>query len=428
MTPAAICAQVPLKKLIIVNFDARGHVNPTLPLTQELVRRGLEVLYLLPERLRASVESTGARVMPIRSIFMDRARADRVSPGELDAGLPLHVLEEAEHVLPQILPVLEREAPDGLAYDDMCMAGRYAAQLLGVPAAMFRTSYVRHPLLAETRQRAAGLDEPPQRQQFSLKMAALARRFGLREEGVHEFFAHAEPLNIVFMPRAFHPLGEIYDRRYVFVGAQIPASAQRTSHALLSEPPLIYISLGTVFNDRPRFLATCFEAFACEPCRVLVAAGEKMAVPSGRAVPANFRIERYVSQLGVLPETKVFVTHGGMNSVQEAIWYGVPMVFVPQMLEQAQTARRAATMGLGRALFARDAITPAQLSGAVAYVAADPGYRDRVRAMGEQSRAAGGYERAADLLQAHLGRHPGGALPQDAAARTGAPCNARRYS
>jgi len=52
----------------------------------------------------------------------------------------------------------------------------------------------------------------------------------------------------------------------------------------------------------------------------------------------------------VLQQTSVFVTQGGMNSVMESLYFGVPMVVIPQMREQEMTAQRCAEFGLGIAL------------------------------------------------------------------------------
>ena len=54
-----------------------------------------------------------------------------------------------------------------------------------------------------------------------------------------------------------------------------------------------------------------------------------------------------VPQLDLLARVDLFVTHGGMNSVSEGLYYGVPLVGVPQQLEQALNGRQAARHGAG---------------------------------------------------------------------------------
>ena len=51
-----------MAKLLFINGPAEGHINPTLAVVQELVRRGEEVVYFTTENFRERLESTGAVV------------------------------------------------------------------------------------------------------------------------------------------------------------------------------------------------------------------------------------------------------------------------------------------------------------------------------------------------------------------------------
>ena len=87
-----------------------------------------------------------------------------------------------------------------------------------------------------------------------------------------------------------------------------------------------------------------------------------------------------------------------MNSVMEAIYYGVPMVVVPQQPEQAMTAARVAELGLGVAL-EPEQTTAGALREAVTTISDDAGYRNRLAHAQQAARDAGGYLRAADAIQ-----------------------------
>jgi MGT family glycosyltransferase len=105
-----------------------------------------------------------------------------------------------------------------------------------------------------------------------------------------------------------------------------------------------------------------------------------------------------VPQLRVLQHSRVFVTHGGMNSAMEAAAAGVPMVVVPQMIEQEVTADRVGQLGLGVRLDPAD-VTSATLADVVRVVAEDPAYRGAAEAMAQECRAAGGVAVAADVME-----------------------------
>ena len=114
-------------------------------------------------------------------------------------------------------------------------------------------------------------------------------------------------------------------------------------------------------------------------------------------IPENFLVSAYVPQLDILSRARVFITHAGMNSVMESLYYGVPMVAVPQMQEQVVTALRIAELGLGIVL-EKEAINVATLREAVERVANDPALRQRVEHMQQLTRDSGGYKRATDAI------------------------------
>ena len=68
------------------------------------------------------------------------------------------------------------------------------------------------------------------------------------------------------------------------------------------------------------------------------------------SVPSNFHIYSWVSQVQVLKMTDVFVTHGGMNSVSEALVAGVPMVVIPHGSDQSVNGQCVEKLGVGKVL------------------------------------------------------------------------------
>ena len=63
----------------------------------------------------------------------------------------------------------------------------------------------------------------------------------------------------------------------------------------------------------------------------------------------------HVPQLQLLEKVAVFVTHGGANSVMEALYYGVPMLVVPYHLEQPLQAHFVVKSGTGRSILSSNA-------------------------------------------------------------------------
>jgi UDP:flavonoid glycosyltransferase YjiC (YdhE family) len=94
-----------------------------------------------------------------------------------------------------------------------------------------------------------------------------------------------------------------------------------------------------------------------------------------------------------------------MNSINEGLNYGVPLVVVPQQLEQAFNGRQVARQGAGIVL----ADTPpfghldaGVLRSAVDKVLADPAYRLNAERLSRSFRKAGGYQQAASAITSVL--------------------------
>ncbi|MGH3670139.1 MAG: macrolide family glycosyltransferase [Pseudonocardiaceae bacterium] len=211
----------------------------------------------------------------------------------------------------------------------------------------------------------------------------------------------AEALNLVFVPREFQPAGDSFDERFRFLG---PLLGNREQAEPWSPPDpqtqVLYISLGTIFTDQPEFYRTCIEAFGDGSWQVAMTVGEVDTAALG-PIPSTVDIRPRFPQLGVLRHAAAFVSHSGMNSTMEALYYGVPLVTFPQMPEQVANADRVRELGLGERLDAGTLIADA-LRAAVTRVASDPGVRANLDRMRKTIRDSGGATRGADVIEEYL--------------------------
>lgn len=112
----------------------------------------------------------------------------------------------------------------------------------------------------------------------------------------------------------------------------------------------MYISLGTVIKGAVSFFQNCVDVFRGENIDVIISVGQKFDVRKLKDIPQNVHIYKSVPQLDVLKMADVFVTHGGMNSVSEALVYGTPMVVIPFVSDQPVNARCIEKLGVGKKL------------------------------------------------------------------------------
>jgi MGT family glycosyltransferase len=398
-----------MAKIAILNVPAHGHINPTLAVTQELVRRGEAVTYFATEPFRSPIEATGAQfqVYPELEGLMPTNRSPlSFTSGAFNFGDFLTwTLRANIALIPQLLDLVGSNAPDCIVFGNMFHAGRFVAQILKRPAiasfaSLFQTSNVfgqRLPTPAATSATSTVYQE---------LQTQLRQTYAIELPAPFQVMQWPADCNLVYTSREFQANAEQYDDRFVFVG---PSIMQRPSPFAfpfdrLEAKPIVYISLGTIFNNRPDFYRLCLEAFDQAPYQLVMVAPSSIAPAELGSIPDNFIVQPYVPQLELFPRVSVFITHGGMSSVQEALSFGVPLVVFPQMREQMATAQRVAELGLGLML-SDEGLTRERLREAAEQVLSDPTFRQKAEQCSATLKAAGGYSRAADTVQQFTQQH-----------------------
>ncbi len=396
-----------MAKFAFFNMPGSGHVNPTLAIVEELVNRGQHVSYYLTEEYRDAVEATGATFHPYQSKMRERMTIGSASSGP--GGFPFArigplLTEEAQYVSPQIMDHIRAEQPDVIVYDFMCAWAQSIIAELHVPAISTRATYASNEHFQLFRQMRENMAKnPAMRQMLEQMQKSMGDQTGTAVHPMAHFaeiFSRVETLNIVFLPREFQPAGETFDERFLFVGPSILPRYQATPFPfdqLKQEVPLLYISLGSMLSNQLAFYQLCFEAFGGEPRQVVLSIGKQTDLAQLGPVPENFILSPYAPQLEILPRTQVFVTHAGTNSIMESLYYGVPMVLLPQQPEQQLHAQRTQELGAGLTLD-KATVTASMLRETVERIAQDASYREHAQQMQQVVRAAGGQKRAAEAI------------------------------
>ena len=383
-------------------IPAHGHTNPMLPVAAELVRRGHSVRFY-------SFQGTGG--LPDFSSRIGKTGAEFVS---CDACMPEVNAEEiaglkrvsiTEMTVQSIRITLAMDAflneefkafrPDVVYTDSACFWGKLNAWKHKVPMVVSTSTFAFNQLSSQY------MKHPPGEiadMIFGLPRIGKALKT-LKPLGYHVKNPLALVQNdndtdtVVYTSRRFQPFAGSFSDHYAFVGPSVFSKAVPNKE---KARPLVYISMGTVINDRPDFYSKCFEALKDLDADVLISCGnavdrEKLGVP-----PKNFRLQPYVDQLDVLSRADVFITHCGMNSVSESLYMETPMVLYPQTGEQFAVAKRAAELGAG-VLLKDDSATG--IRAAVREILDHASYRDAATECAGDFRSCAGPSGAADFIE-----------------------------
>ena len=156
--------------------------------------------------------------------------------------------------------------------------------------------------------------------------------------------------------------------------------------------------LGTVFNDNTPFYRLCLEAFGNSAYQVVLSIGQRMDVAALRPIPDNIIVHAHAPQLALLERADLFITHAGMNSINEGLYYDVPLLLVPQQLEQALLAQRVVDLGAGRKI-RNDRISAESLRQMTAQMLQDTKLKGNVQRVGASLGASGGALAAANAIE-----------------------------
>ncbi|MBJ7520835.1 MAG: hypothetical protein JHC84_14150 [Solirubrobacteraceae bacterium] len=385
-------------RVAFFHLPVPGHVNPTLPVMAELRRRGAEVRAFATPSIADPIAASGATVVLYPPGLEERA--DPPPPGV--PAVAALLAELCEQLVPFALEQLRSEPAHVVVCDSMAPWGRLAAEILGVPCVTSSAIFSVHAAMDRSPQAALEIARDTATGLGALRRLQGARRRVRRTHGVDpgnplRIMSNRGDRTVVFTSRAFQPGADHFGDDVRFVGAPLrdPGPPDPLMDDLADEP-LIYVSLGTLFNERAPFLRACLEAFADEPGRVLLSIGTRVDPATLGPLPANALIRASVPQLQVLQRTRLFVTHGGINSVSEALAYGVPMVLFPQTADQPLIARRVAALGAGRLLRGRDPSPEHIADTARAVLAGDAAAR--AEALGASLREGGGAPAAAEAI------------------------------
>ena len=405
-----------MTRIVMTAMPAAGHVNPSVPLVRELVRRGIDITFYGTEEFRAVVEQLGATFHAYpEDTISSNVIANATAHGG-SAKVVQRLLEATQTLLPLLESELREDLPDAIMFDSNALWGRMLATSLNRPAISFMTTiFVGASVFRSLtlRERLAVVRETV----TSLPATLVARRRLLR--GVARELLPSSPMfptrgdvTIFPIPEWIQPPDGRRDASCHFVGPSIDPAARTEEmdegleRLLEDEIPLVVVSLGTLHRGGEDFFRSCIDAFATLPANVLLVVGRATDAADLGPASSNIVVRSVVPLLAALRYAAVFVTHGGMNSVLEGLHFSVPMVVIPQQVEQFLIGQAVADRGAGLVLrhhLSGQKIGTRELRATVEALLEDSSYTASARTLAATLHEGGGAMEAADQIERLLG-------------------------
>lgn len=338
-----------MKRIAFFCIPAHGHTNPMLPVAAELVKRGNRVRFYSFGEFEAKIKATGAEFIPCDS-FLPELTAWEAS--ELRNVSATEMTIQDIRITLGMNDFLEEEfrtfCPDVVYTDSVCFWGKLNAWKHHVPMVVSTSTFAFNQLSSTYMK-----NSPKELAGLILGLPKVSKELNRLKSHGYQFkglFSLIQSDNhtdsVVYTSKRFQPYSESFSGHYLFAGPSVRSDRKPEK----AGKPLVYVSMGTVINDRPDFYSKCIEAMRGENVDLLISCGNAVDIASLGRLPENVKVFPYVDQLEVLSRASVFITHCGMNSVSESLYMETPMVLYPQTNEQAAVARRTTEIGAGMLL------------------------------------------------------------------------------
>ncbi|MDB4953089.1 MAG: hypothetical protein JWO36_658 [Myxococcales bacterium] len=414
-----------MANILFVTLEETGHLTPTYPLARSLRDRGHAISYL---PFAETAEGLAQASSQIEAAGFSAHAIPYEAYGEVFATPrgPLRAFREMQgwrrlrdrfvSKVGLLVTQLSAARPfDLVIVDSMMSPAHLVLAATGFRAALFSTNlffknpgpWSTPPYIPGTqawrirRAKANALDWWRYRFLRGLAMPLTAKAFRAFDRARRDPFTGF--IEIVLCPREFEfPLAEPHPHR-VYVGPSIDLERPADPDfpwSRLEGGPIIYAAFGTMTGSYGKSVAlvrrALIDAAARRPAwRVLLVGGDS------DDVPPNVVVVPKAPQIEVLSRANVMVTHAGLNSVKECIFFGVPMIAIPQAWDQIGNASRLTFHGLGLASSV-SRCTADSLSAMLDEVLANSMYRERVARMKEIFRRAETDELAARAVERAL--------------------------
>ena len=412
-----------------MSFTGTGHLNSFILLSRHLKDRGHKVTFFEKHKIEERVRQAGLDFYPIGTAKSpSKEKSANVDNPGLRSQISMlrfnlkRITQDLEIYLQETTIALRQTKVDALLVNEIALTGPTVAQIVRLPYFIISTS-VPHDF---------GWNDLPwlsgykySESWFSLVETAFLENSALRMRGPIRRALDAYRRHVGLGPvrqarKSFPELAHITQLPECLdlPRSRLPGNFHYTGPFanLATRPhvdfpwdrldgrPIIYASLGTTRNVRAFVFRLVAEACQDLDLQLVISLGGRFDPEMFPDLPGNPLVTKYAPQPELLRHAAIVITHGGPNTVFEALMEGKPMVAIPLAYDQPAVAARLARLGIAEVLPVMR-LSVRRIHRAVTKVLNDPGYREAAVKMQAKLHSLHGLQRAVDVIEDALEKH-----------------------
>lgn len=332
-----------MKRIYFFSIPLFGHVNYGLKLARKMKMEGYEVIYYSGNSYKNFIESKGicfhSYSKDIEKLFSEdnstynSAFMSNVEPEKQDHIVEWYNFCSHLYKIRDIFmknDIYSMNKPDLIIYDSAALWGKSIAEHFKVKSIASCTPYY----YPEEYARSDYTEFAKLIFQKTYNKSKASRVVYMMEKSLNG--SVIEPLSpiadyrLIYSVKAFQSGTDYIGNQTYFVGPLIEEDdySEDDSDLISRDMPNIYISFGSIYNNGNVF-RKIYEACKDLEYNFILNVGNYNDLSAFIDLPDNWHVVSRINQISTLKKVQLFISHGGANSVREAMYFGVPIIVMP---------------------------------------------------------------------------------------------------
>lgn len=341
-----------MKKIVFFSIPLFGHVNYGLKIAKQLTKNGYDVEYYSGTAYKNFIENSGVKFKPysteIENLFsVENSSYNNAYMQHVRAEQQDHVTEwyKFSHHLYTIVNIFMKcdinnmDKPDLIIYDSAALWGRFVAKYFNIKCVASCTPYTypKDYVLADYSRFARlilqeNLNDLEAKRTIHILNATLNRSLPeVNDCSILEPLYPIADYRLIYTIEEFQAgIEYINDGQNFFCGIMAFSDEFKDNcdDLIDKNKKNIYIAFGSIYNNAEIFQELIDSCKGLD-YNFILNIGSTINPKLFENLPKNWKIVKRVNQLSLLQNIDIFVSHGGVNSVREAVHCGVPIVVMP---------------------------------------------------------------------------------------------------